>query len=382
MALFSSREPAETPAPEQPRRAARTRQAVDTVEDMRRRARHRLIGACLLVVVGIIVFPVLFDTQPRPVPVNAQVDIPGVDSAPPLVVPVQVATANRQLEGLEDGEEVVDTSAASASSGASVTASSAGRAGAASGTGTGTSAPAAARNASSNAQEASRQSTPSVAQNAARASQREAAAPREQKNEKKPEPRNDQKTGQKTEQKPDQKPEQKQEQKPDQKKPATQTAQNTVKPPAATNSGAAAKPVQPPAQTGQGTAAKPEPAKPAAQVAAASPPPPVRPPASNANDSARARALLEGRPVDTVVPSRAEQGRFIVQVGVFSDDAKVRDTRARLERLGLKTYTQVVQTPNGRATRVRVGPFGSRDDADKAAGRIKGENLPTIIIPM
>ncbi len=38
----------------------------ESVDDMRRRARHRLIGAAVLVALGVIGFPILFDTQPRP----------------------------------------------------------------------------------------------------------------------------------------------------------------------------------------------------------------------------------------------------------------------------------------------------------------------------
>ncbi|THJ31481.1 SPOR domain-containing protein, partial [Lampropedia aestuarii] len=119
------------------------------------------------------------------------------------------------------------------------------------------------------------------------------------------------------------------------------------------------------------------------------PPPAVRPPASAATNSsaeaARARALLEGRPVETTpapTASRSDEGRFIVQVGAFSDEAKVREIKQKLESVGLKTYTQVVQTSAGRATRVRVGPFANRADADRAAERVKGANLPAAIMSM
>ena len=57
----------------------------ESVDAMRRRARHRLIGASVLVVLGVVGFPVLFDTQPRPVSVDIAVDIPDRASAKPLV---------------------------------------------------------------------------------------------------------------------------------------------------------------------------------------------------------------------------------------------------------------------------------------------------------
>jgi DedD protein len=54
----------------------------------------------------------------------------------------------------------------------------------------------------------------------------------------------------------------------------------------------------------------------------------------------------------------------------------------KVERAGLKTYTQVAETSDGKRTRVRVGPFGTRAEADKAAGKIKGLDLPASILSL
>ena len=54
---------------------------------MRRRARHRLIGAAVLVLLGVVGFPILFDTQPRPIQVDIPIEIPDRNKAVPLVVP-------------------------------------------------------------------------------------------------------------------------------------------------------------------------------------------------------------------------------------------------------------------------------------------------------
>ncbi|HQQ71439.1 MAG TPA: SPOR domain-containing protein, partial [Alicycliphilus sp.] len=48
-------------------RRSRASAQAESVEDMRRRARHRLIGAAVLVMIGVVGFPLVFDTQPRPV---------------------------------------------------------------------------------------------------------------------------------------------------------------------------------------------------------------------------------------------------------------------------------------------------------------------------
>ena len=61
-------------------------EAVDEVQRARTRARQRLIGAAVLVVAGIIGFPLLFETQPRPIPVDLPIEIPRKDGLPPLAI--------------------------------------------------------------------------------------------------------------------------------------------------------------------------------------------------------------------------------------------------------------------------------------------------------
>src|SRR3954454_12695679 len=59
----------------------------ESVEALRRRARHRLIGAAVLVLVGVIGFPLLFDTQPRPIAVDIPIEIPDRNKVKPLPAP-------------------------------------------------------------------------------------------------------------------------------------------------------------------------------------------------------------------------------------------------------------------------------------------------------
>jgi DedD protein len=132
-------------------------------------------------------------------------------------------------------------------------------------------------------------------------------------------------------------------------------------------------------------------AVPAQPTAAA---PPVTPPAASAAEDARPRARAETRIAATRDPKEAPrdaakkddaagaQGRFAVQVGAFSDAAAAREVRLKVEKLGLKTYTQVVETADGRRIRVRVGPFATRDDAEKAAGKVKSAGLSTALFPI
>jgi DedD protein len=138
---------------------------------------------------------------------------------------------------------------------------------------------------------------------------------------------------------------------------------------------------------------QPEPPAPAPEpkVAAVEPPParvespPEKKPQPKAearaearvDEAAKARALLEGKAIDT-----AAHGRFVVQVGAFAEESKARLAQQKLERAGLKNYRNVADTKDGKRIRVRAGPFGSRAEADKAAEKIKGLDLPAAILSL
>ncbi len=68
---------------------------------------------------------------------------------------------------------------------------------------------------------------------------------------------------------------------------------------------------------------------------------------------------------------QAQDGRYVVQLGPFPDDAQARQVRLQIETLGIKTYAQVLEAQGVRRVRVRVGPFGSKAEADKVAHRLK-----------
>lgn len=252
----------------------------ESVEGMRRRARHRLIGAAVLVLVAVIGFPLVFDTQPRPVAVDVPIEIPDRAKAKPLVMPSAEPQGAASLAVKPQASSAAPPPVAAASRvapGASLDAKEE--------IVTGNSVP--------------KQDLPSVKQSSS-----------------------------------------------------------------AINDEAVREPVAPPRSE----------TKPETKVEAKAPA--ARP----ADDGNRARALLEGK--DSPKPAAADGQRFIVQVGAFSDPVKARETRLKVERAGLTTYTQVVDTPEGKRTRVRVGPFASRAEADKAAARIQGLDLPAAILAL
>jgi DedD protein len=253
----------------------------ESVEALRRRARHRLIGATVLVLIGVVGFPMVFDTQPRPVSADITIDIPDRAKAvasgaiTPAPQPLQTAAT------LDPKEEVVKADKPETSSAASSVAAVA----------AGTAA-AVATNSSSVTTSAS---TPSNQAGAANnlAGKADAAAP-----------------------------------------------------------------------------AKVEAPKPDA----------VKAEATKADSAKSENTKAESAKHDDTHKEGA--GRFVVQVGAFSEEAKVRELRSKVEKAGLKTYTQEAATKEGKRIRVRVGPFTSREDADKAAAKLKQLNLQPQVLSL
>lgn len=100
----------------------------------------------------------------------------------------------------------------------------------------------------------------------------------------------------------------------------------------------------------------------------------------------RAQALLDGQdvamPASKRDPADASSQRVVVQVGAFADAARAQEVRWKIEKAGLKTYTQVADTKDGKRIRVRVGPFATRAEAENAAARIKKLDLPTVLLTL
>ena len=66
---------------------------VQSVEVLRKRAKQRLIGASVLVLMGVVGFPLVFDTEPRPVASDIPIEIPGKNALKPLAIPASPAPA-------------------------------------------------------------------------------------------------------------------------------------------------------------------------------------------------------------------------------------------------------------------------------------------------
>ena len=119
-----------------------------------------------------------------------------------------------------------------------------------------------------------------------------------------------------------------------------------------------AKPEKPSEKPVEKTAAKP--ADKAADKAAAE--------KAKADEAKRASALLSGQ--GDAKPA-AKGGEHLILIGAFSNEANVKNLREKLSEQGIKTFVEPLDTPQGKKTRVRAGPFASREAADKALEKMQ-----------
>ena len=230
----------------------------ESVEVLRRRARHRLIGATVLVILGVVGFPLVFDTQPRPVSVDIAVDIPDRIKTKPMV---SASSATKQAPlatdaALSPKEEVVAAAKKEETT-------------------------------SSNAAQFAVVSTPS----------------------------------------------------------ATTAPAKTAEP-----------------------VKTPEPVSTKAD--------------SKTTDASASAKTATAAPAATTTNAATDGPRFVVQIGAFAEDSKVKEVRLKLEKAGFKTYTNVANTKDGPRTRVRVGPFASKDEAEKMASKIKQLQLQPQVLTL
>jgi DedD protein len=280
MAFFKFRQAGDSPTPS-------TRPA-ESVETLRQRARNRLIGSVVLVLVGVVGFPLVFDTQPRPMPVDVQIEIP--DKA--KVTPLQMSTSATDVVVSEAPALVPNRPAKVGVSPAA------------------TSSPPA----TAPARAVTKPVDTKVSAAASLDDEEQLVAPDSAKN---------------------------------------MAKQQTVRATVATHNEA------------------------------------------KTDDGARAKALLDSKlpakpkevkeakdSKDTKEAKDDDNSRYIIQVGAFADTAKAQEARLKLEHAGLKTYTHVAETKDGPRTRVRLGPFTSKAEAEKAANKVKALALPAAILTL
>ena len=105
-----------------------------------------------------------------------------------------------------------------------------------------------------------------------------------------------------------------------------------------------------------------------AEKPAAKPEKLVEKPVAKSDDAKRAAAILAG---GDNKPAPKAGGEYLVLIGAFSNEANVSNLKSKLGEQGIKTFSEALETPQGKKTRVRAGPFPSREAAEKALEKMQ-----------
>lgn len=116
----------------------------------------------------------------------------------------------------------------------------------------------------------------------------------------------------------------------------------------------------------------------------AEPAKPVKNAASD-DETARALAILEGKtpakPQATTKTEHTEKSSYTVQVAALASQEKVDELQSKLRSANIRSYTQKVATSSGDKIRVRIGPFESKEEADKARAKLDKLGLSGTLVP-
>ena len=97
-----------------------------------------------------------------------------------------------------------------------------------------------------------------------------------------------------------------------------------------------------------------------------------KPVKSGTGDDQRAAAILGDKSDAKSVSATAKGGgQHVILIGAFSNPANVKQLQSKLGEQGIKVYTEPLDSSDGKKTRVRAGPFPSREAADNALDKMK-----------
>ncbi len=95
-----------------------------------------------------------------------------------------------------------------------------------------------------------------------------------------------------------------------------------------------------------------------------------------------AKDAKDGKESKEAIEADRDRGRFVVQAGSFTDLDTVREVRQKLERLGIKTYTQAAVFEGVTRVRVRAGPYSSRQEAQEVQAKIKAAGVAASLLQL
>ena len=107
---------------------------------------------------------------------------------------------------------------------------------------------------------------------------------------------------------------------------------------------------------------------------------PDEPPVKPAEPAATPKPAPVKSPTDTAAKPAANKGSLSVQIGVFTDGPQLQQLESKLAAKGFHPSHEKIDTPKGVKTRLRLGPYATRADAELALGKLKSADVAGMIV--
>ena len=101
--------------------------------------------------------------------------------------------------------------------------------------------------------------------------------------------------------------------------------------------------------------------------------------AKPASEEQRAAAIMNGKNGEVTGSANKGNGPCVILIGAFANPANVKVLQSKIGELGIKVFTEPLDSPQGKKTRVRAGPFPSREAAEKALDKLKRIGVSGVI---
>jgi DedD protein len=105
-------------------------------------------------------------------------------------------------------------------------------------------------------------------------------------------------------------------------------------------------------------------------------------PKPEAKPESKAEVKPEAAMASAKLAAEKKPAKFVIQIAALATQEKVSELQGKLKSAGVHSYTQKVATQGGDRIRIRVGPFGNRDEADRMRTKLIKLGLNGTLVPL
>lgn len=98
------------------------------------------------------------------------------------------------------------------------------------------------------------------------------------------------------------------------------------------------------------------------------------------SEESRARDILEGKTTAATAGAAPKNGRYLLQAAALGSEAAARELTERLKKAGFAPFTERADTKEGVRYRVRLGPYATRDEAERARARLRALGVNASVV--